>query len=94
MKRKKSKYKHIVINKRKYYFYRIEWLDITGDAGHATVEEFNKFECCKMITFGYLFKKDRKFIWTFASYDEKDAVFSDRIVMPRGCVLKMERTYV
>ena len=41
MRRKKSKYKHIVINKKKYYFYKIKWIDITGDAGHATAEEFD-----------------------------------------------------
>ena len=33
MKRKK-RYKHAVINKKKYYFYSIKWFDITGDAGH------------------------------------------------------------
>ena len=43
--KKKSKYKHVVINKKKYYFYTIDWMDITGDAGHATAEEFSKFEC-------------------------------------------------
>ena len=36
-KRKKSKYKHILINKKRYYFYKIHWIDITGDAGHATM---------------------------------------------------------
>ena len=56
-KKKKSKYKHVVINKKKYYFYTIDWIDITGDAGHATAEEFNKFECSRMITQAYIFKK-------------------------------------
>ena len=42
--RKKSKYKHVAINKKKYYFYKISWLDITADGGHATAEEFDKFE--------------------------------------------------
>ena len=37
--RKKSKYRHAIINKKKYYFYKITWADITGDAGHATSEE-------------------------------------------------------
>ena len=90
-KRKKSKYKHIVINKKKYYFYKIQWIDITGDAGHATAEEFNKFECATMITQAYIFKKTKKFIWTFSSYDTKDEVFSDRNVMPTGCVLRMTK---
>ena len=47
---KKSKYKHVVINKNKYYFYKIHWVDITGDAGHATAEEFDKFEASTMTT--------------------------------------------
>ena len=91
MRRKKSKYKHIVINKKKYYFHKIQWIDITGDSGHATAEEFDKFECAKMITFAYVYKKTKKFILTFSSYDTKDEVFSDRNIMPVGCVLKLEK---
>ena len=48
MKRKK-RYKHANIGKKKYYFYSIRWLDITGDAGHATPEEFDKFGCAVMV---------------------------------------------
>ena len=28
---KKSKFRHIAIDKKKYYFYEIKWLDILGD---------------------------------------------------------------
>ena len=52
-KRKKTKYKHVIINKKRYYFYKIQWIDITGDAGPATAVEFDKFECSKKITFAY-----------------------------------------
>ena len=90
-KRKKTKYRHVVINKKRYYFYKISWVDITADGGHATAEEFDKFECSKMITFAYVYKKTKKFVWTFSSYDTKDEVFSDRNVMPIGCVLKLEK---
>ena len=89
--RKKSKYKHVEINKKKYYFYKISWLDITADGGHATREEFDKFECSKMVSYGYIYKKTKKFVWTFASYDTKDEVFSDRNIFPKGCILKMEK---
>jgi|TARA_R110000824_G_scaffold215385_1_gene401638 hypothetical protein len=92
--RKKSKYKHININKKKFYFYKIKWVDITGDSGHASAEEFDKFECSQMITYAYLYKKKKKFVWTFASYDEKDEVYSDRNVFPKGCILKMEKINV
>ena len=89
--KKKSKYKHVIINKKKYYFYTIDWMDITGDAGHATAQEFIKFECARMITHAYIFRKTKKFIWTFSSYDINDEVFSDRNVMPIGGVLKMTK---
>ena len=94
MHRKKSKYRHVTINKKKYYFYKISWLDITADGGHATADEFDKFECSKMVTFGYLYKKTKRFIWTFASYDSKDEAYSDRNVFPRGVIIRMEKLNV
>ena len=90
MKRKK-RYKHAKIGKKKYYFYAIRWIDISGDAGHATPEEFDKFECAKMVTQAYVYKKTKKFLWTFSSYDEKEEVFSDRNIFPIGCIISMER---
>ena len=94
MRRKKSKYRHVTINKKKYYFYKISWLDITADGGHATADEFDKFECSKLVTFGYLYKKTKRFIWTFASYDSKDEAYSDRNVFPRGVIIRMEKLNV
>jgi hypothetical protein len=88
---KKSKYRHIIIKNKKYYFYKIKWVDITGDSGHATFEEFVKFEPSEMVSFAYIFKKDRKHIWTFASYDTTEEVFSDRNVFPVGVILKKEK---
>ena len=94
MRRKKSKYKHVKINKKKFYFYKINWLDITADGGHATADEFDKFEASRMVSFGYVYKKTKKFLYTFASYDEKDEVFSDRNIFPIGCITKMEKLNV
>ena len=94
MQRKKSKYRHVVINKKKYYFYKISWVDITADGGHATAEEFNKFECSRMITFAYLYKRNKKFIWTFSSYDAKDEAYSDRNVFPTGCITGLQKLNV
>ena len=88
---KKSKYRHVVIKKRKYYFYSITWVDITGDSGHSTAEDFAKFKPSVMVTQAYLFNKDKKNIRTFASYEEGDELFSDRNVFPIGCIIKMER---
>ena len=44
-----------------------------------------------MITQAYVFKKDRKTLWTFASYEDGDELFSDRNVYPIGCIIKMEK---
>ena len=58
--KKKSKYKSVLINKKRYYFYKITWLDILGDAGHADINEFNEMKPAEMITHAYIFSKDKK----------------------------------
>ena len=52
--KRKKRYKHAVISKKKYYFYQIRWVDITGESNHATAEEFDKFEACVMLTQAYV----------------------------------------
>jgi hypothetical protein len=65
---------------------------ITGDSGHATDRRnVVKLQPSKMVSQAYIFKKDSKSIWTFASYDETDAQFSDRNVFPIGCILSLEK---
>ena len=59
-KRKKSKYKHAVVGGKKYYLYRITWIDPCGDSGHAEADEVKKLLPAKMITQGYIFDKDKK----------------------------------
>jgi len=44
-----------------------------------------------MLSFAYIFKKDLKNVWTFASYDTTEEAFSDRNVFSIGCILKMEK---
>ena len=88
---KKSKYRHITINKNKYYFYSIKWLDILGDSGHCTAQEFNNMKPAEMNTTGYVYSKDKKYLKTFAGYDENEEQFSDRNVFPIGCVKEMKR---
>ena len=89
--RRKKRYKHAIINKKKYYFYSIKWFDITGDAGHKSKEEMEKLPISKMITQAYVFKKSKKFLITFSSYDTIDEVFSDTNIFPMGCIISMER---
>ena len=94
VRRKKSQFRHILIEKKKYYFYSIKWLDILGDAGHADSKEFSNMRPAKMVSQGYVFKKDKKYLWTFASYDENEAQFSDRNVFPKGCIISMKKIEV
>jgi len=89
--KKKSKYRSLVINKKRYYFYKITWLDILGDAGHADVDEFNAMKPAEMITHAYIFSRDKKMLKTFASYDNSSESFSDRNVFPIGCIKKLEK---
>ena len=88
---KKSKYKSVVIKKKRYYFYEITWIDPTGDSGHATAHDSLGLLPSTMITHAYLFDKNNKYVWTFGTYEKDDELFSDRNVFPRGCVLKMEK---
>ena len=91
MTNKKSKYQSIVVNKKRYYFYKITWLDIYGDSGHADYGEMMQMQSAKMVTLAYVFLKDKKRLITFASYDTSQESFSDRNVFPIGCILKMEK---
>ena len=91
MGKKKSKYQSLLINKKRYYFYKITWLDIYGDAGHADADEMNKMKPAVMITHAYVFLKDKKRLITFASYDTQQESFSDRNVFPKCIISKMEK---
>ena len=91
MVKKKSKFRSILINKKRYYFYKITWLDILGDSGHADSEEFDQMKPAEMITHAYVFYNDSKVLKTFASYDSNSESFSDRNVFPKGCIKKLEK---
>ena len=91
MPKKKSKYKSLKINNKLYYFYKIVWLDIVGDSGHADAVEFLKLILAEMISYGYIFSKDNQYVRTFASYDSKEESFSDRNVFPIGCIKSLQK---
>ena len=88
---KKSKYKSVLIKKKRYYFYKITWADITGDSSHADLHTAEGMMPSIMVTHAYVLNRDKKNIRPFASYEVNDELFSDRNVFPVGCVIKMER---
>ena len=57
--------------------------------------KFNiKFRNKKLCTHMKKLKKTKNFLWTFASYDQKDEAYSDRNVYPIKCITKMEKLNV
>jgi hypothetical protein len=88
MTNKKSIYRHVVINKKKYYFYKITWADITGDSGHATAHEFSNMKPSIMITHAYVYEKDNKNIRTFGSYEHNDELFLIEMYFQKVVLLK------
>jgi hypothetical protein len=82
------------IKKKKYYLYKITWIDITGEEDHAHIEQFDNMNYSTLITYGFLYSKDKKMIKTFSTYDTEDEVFSGRNVFPIGCVKKIEKVLI
>ena len=82
------------IKKKKFYMYKITWIDITGEEDHADIEQFDKMNYSTLITYGFLYSKDKKMIKTFSTYDTEDEIFSGRNVFPIGCIKKMEKVLV
>ena len=89
MVKKKSKYRHITINQKKYYFYTIKWVDILGDSGHCNAQEFDKMQPALMNTNAYVYSKDKKHLKTFSSYDDEN--FSDRNAFPIGVIQEIKK---
>ena len=89
---KKSKYKHVVIKNKRYYFYKIDvgWISRVT-AGTQLCMSLTGMKPSVMVTNAYLFLKDKKNVLTFASYEDNEELFSDRNVFPKGCIVKMER---
>lgn len=84
------------MNKFKYDLYKIHWEDICSDSGWASDVEFNKLSVSHCISIGFIFKKDKKYVWIFSSYEINDLGeinFGDRTVIPLSNVITMEKIY-
>ena len=84
------------MSKFKYDRYKIQWEDICSDSGWASEVEFNKLTVSHCISIGFIFKKDKKYIWIFSSYEINDLGeinFGDRTVIPLSNVTTMEKIY-
>ncbi len=84
------------MSKFKYDLYKIHWEDICSDSGWASDVEFNKLSVSHCISIGFIFKKDKKYVWIFSSYEINDLGeinFGDRTVIPLSNVITMEKIY-
>jgi hypothetical protein len=77
-----------------YELYRIEWEDICSDSGWATDTEFDKMAVSHCISIGFIYRKTKKYLWIFASYEVNDLseiTFGERTVIPISNVTTMEK---
>ena len=90
MAKRSLKKSDIVIGDKSYNFHKIIWEDITGDSTIASSDDFNKMKTSLIVTYAYIYKKDEKYLWTFASYSD-DGFFGDRNIIPVGVIQKIEK---
>ena len=79
-----------------YDLYKISWEDICSDSGWASDVEFNKLSVSHCISIGFIFKKSKKYLWIFSSYEINDLGeinFGDRTVIPLSNVTSMEKIW-
>ena len=84
-KEKKANTDKLTIDGKDYYFHKILWEDIVGDSTIVSFDEFNKMKTAMITSFAYILKKDKKYLYTFASYSD-DGFFGDRNIIPLGVV--------
>jgi hypothetical protein len=82
------------IKKKKYYLYKITWIDITGEEDHANIEQFDRMDYSTLVTYSFIYSKNKRELKTFSTYDVDDEVFSGRNVFPMGCIKKLEKVLV
>ena len=73
---------------------RVEWIDCVSDSGWADEKEFDKMRLATPINEGWLYKKNKKFVKLFASYDKEDdgsLTFGDRTMIPTPWVTKITK---
>ena len=93
MAKKNLKKSDIVIGDKSYNFHKIICEDITGDSSIESSDDFNKMKTSLIVTYAYIYKKDEKYLWTFASYSD-DGYFGDRNIIPVGVIQKIEKIII
>tara|TARA_Y100001934_G_scaffold60202_1_gene74633 strand:- start:193 stop:480 length:288 start_codon:yes stop_codon:yes gene_type:complete len=82
---KRKNENRIVLDGKNYHLHKIIWTDIVGNSALESSNEFTKMKPAEIITYAFIFKKDKDNIYTFSSYS-LDGSFGDRNVIPLGVV--------
>ena len=93
-KRKKKQLAPVGPDKFPYDKYKIWWTDPCGDTGWASATEFDKMTYSEPYSEAWVFKKDKKSIKIFSSYDrdsDGEITFGDRNCFPISNVRHMEK---
>ena len=93
-KKKKFLSEKTSVDKFPYSKSRIWWTDPTGETGWASSSEFDKMTYSEPISEAWVYKKDKKCIKIFSSYDldpDGEITFGDRNCFPISNVKKMEK---
>ena len=83
--KKEKKEVKIKLNDKEHFINKIEWVDIVGDSTIVSLDEFKRMRTATIITIAYVLKKDKKYLYTFASYSQ-DGFYGDRNIIPLGVV--------
>ena len=85
--------KPIIIGDKRYYKYLIIWEDIVGDSTLTDYNDFDHMKCALIHTEAYIFKKGKKYLYSFGSYQNSDGEvgFGDRNIYPRSVIKSMKR---
>ena len=83
------------MNKKfKFDLYKINWEDICSDSGWADSTEFERMNVSHCISIGFIFKKNKKYLWIFSSYEIDnlgEITYGDRTVIPLSNITTMEK---
>ena len=82
------------MNKLPFELYKISWEDICSDSGWATNLEFDRMEVSHCISIGFIYKKNRYYVWIFSSYEIDslgEITYGDRTVIPANNIKTMEK---
>jgi hypothetical protein len=82
------------MNKLPFELYKISWEDICSDSGWATNLEFDRMEVSHCISIGFIYKKNRNYVWIFSSYEIDslgEITYGDRTVIPANNIKTMEK---